>query len=105
MATIGRMSVIMDLVAKKFNNDVMGTQKKIARFAQKARKSINRISFRRAALSAAAFGYVIVRLAKHFLSASSQIEGYQIALSKTLGSVEEGNKLFNYMSKPRLFRV
>ncbi len=99
MATIGRMSVIMDLVAKKFNKEVMGTQKKIARFAQKSRKAINSISFRRAALGAAALGYAVVRLTKHFLSASSQIEGYQIALSKTLGSMEEGNKLFNFMAK------
>lgn len=99
MGTMGRMSVIMDLAAKKFERDVMGTQKKIAKFAQKARKSINSISFRKIALGAAAFGYALIRLTKHFLAASSQIEGYQIALSKTLGSMKEGNKLFNYMSK------
>lgn len=99
MATIGRMSVIMDLVAKKFENDVMGVQKKVARFVQKTRKDINRISFRKAALSAAAFGYAIQRIGRHLVSAASEVEGYQIVLRKTLGSVKEGNKLFKFMSK------
>lgn len=99
MATIGRLAVVLNLDSQGFAKGLKSAQIQVSRSARDMRRRLNRITMRQASISVAAFGTSMALLTKHFIKAADEAERFEIALKKTLGSVEEGSKLFNWMAK------
>jgi len=79
------------LVAKDYS--------KIGRSAKFAEIATKKLSFSMMALRSALPIAGLALLTKSFIRAADEAERFKIALKKTLGSVEEGNKVFKWMAE------
>lgn len=98
MANIGSMTATLGVDTKGLTKATSSMKS----FTNKASRGFATVTKRvfslQGAILALAGGYGLKKLVSSFIDASSTVEDYQVRLKALLGSVEEGNKLFEEMA-------